>query len=96
MTNRHALKVVALAALMPLAACSDLLKVDSPGRIADDDLGTKDAIPGMVIGMKYDLSQAVDGTQEFLALAAIDLFHGGSYDWDGVRSDRRTGCRLEP
>jgi hypothetical protein len=84
MTNSNALKVVALAALMPLAACSDLLKVDSPGRIADDDLGTKDAIPGMVIGMKYDLSQAVDGTQEFLALAAIDLFHGGSYDWADI------------
>jgi len=82
--NRHALKVVALATLMPLAACSDLLDVESPGRIADDDLGTKDAIPGMVIGMKYDLSQAVDGTQEFLALAAVDLFHGGSYDWSDI------------
>ena len=73
MKKRHALKVVALAVLMPLAACSDLLDVESPGRIADDDLGTKDAISGMVVGMKYDLSQAVDGTQEFLALAAIDL-----------------------
>lgn len=84
MTNRHALKVVALAALLPLAACGDLLEVESPGRIADDDLGTKDAISGMVVGMKYDLSQAVDGTQEFLALAAVDLFHGGSYNWADV------------
>ena len=58
--------------------------MESPGRIADSDLGTKDAIPGMVIGMKYDLSQATDAMQEFLALAAVELWHGGSYDWGDV------------
>ena len=85
MLNRSKMfRIVALAALLPVAACSDLLKVESPGRIADSDLGTKDAIPGMVTGMKFDLSQAVDGTQEFLALAAVELFHGGSYDWADV------------
>jgi hypothetical protein len=85
MLNRsNVLRIVAVAALLPLAACSDLLNVESPGRIADSDLGTKDAIPGMIVGMKYDLSQAVDGTQEFLALAAVDIFHGGSYDWADI------------
>jgi hypothetical protein len=85
MLNRSKLfRIAALAALLPVAACSDLLKVESPGRIADTDLGTKDAIPGMVTGMKYDLSQAVDGTQEFLALAALELWHGGSYDWADI------------
>ncbi len=77
-------RVAALVVLLPAAACSDLLKVESPGRIADDDLGTVDAVPGMVAGMKYDLSQAVDGMSEFLALASVELFHGGSYSWADV------------
>jgi hypothetical protein len=38
----------------------------------------------MVIGMKYDLSQATDAQQEFLALAAVELWHGGSYDWADI------------
>ena len=64
MTNQaKMLRIVALAALLPLGACSDLLKVESPGRISDSDLGTKDAITGMVTGMQYDLSQAIDNTQ---------------------------------
>lgn len=84
MLTTNKLKAIAFLALLPMVACSDLLEVESPGRIADDDLGTADAIPGMIIGMKYDLSQAVDGTQEFLALAAVDLFHGGSYDWSEI------------
>ncbi|GMV04948.1 MAG: hypothetical protein AMXMBFR53_12280 [Gemmatimonadota bacterium] len=96
MTNRtKMLRIVALAALLPVAACSDLLQVESPGRIQDTDLGTKDAIPGMTVGMEFDLSQAVDGLQEFLALAAVDLYHGGSYNWldipRGVWTDEDIG-----
>jgi hypothetical protein len=78
------LKVAALVALLPAAGCGDLLKVESPGRIADDDLGTIDAIPGMVAGMKFDLSQAVDGMSEFLFLASVELYHGGSYSWADI------------
>ena len=81
MTIRMKVKVAAVALLLPLGGCGDLLNVESPGRIADSDLGTKDAIPGMVVGMQYDLSQAVDGMSEFLVLAAVDLYHGGSYGW---------------
>jgi hypothetical protein len=84
MLNRSKLRLAALVALLPMMGCSDLLKVESPGRIADTDLGTADAISGMIVGMKYDLSQAVDGLNEFLALAAVDLYHGGSYDWADV------------
>jgi hypothetical protein len=78
------LRVAALVVLLPATACSDLLKVESPGRIADSDLGTIDALPGMVAGMKFDLSQAVDGNLEFYAVASMDLFHGGSYDWADI------------
>ena len=78
------LRLAAAVVLLPLAACSDLLDVESPGRISDDDLNTKDAIAGMITGMKYNLSQAVDGNLEFFALASTELFHGGSYDWADV------------
>lgn len=67
-------------AVLALAGCGDLLDVESPGRIGDDDLLSADAIPGMIAGMKYDLSQAVDGGLELVSVATVELFHGGSYD----------------
>lgn len=79
-----AVRIATVAALMSVGACSDLLQVESPGRIADADLETRDAISGMITGIKYDLSQAIDTNNEFLALAAMELFHGGSYDWADV------------
>jgi len=84
LTKTNALRTAMFIALLPLGACSGLLDVESPGRIADSDLGNVDAIAGMVIGMKYDLSQAVDSHLEFLALASLELWHGGSYDWGDV------------
>jgi hypothetical protein len=84
LTKTKAFRIVALAALVGSGACHDLLKVESPGRISDSDLQTKDAISGMVTGMKYDLSQAVDNNLEILALASEELFHGGSYDWADI------------
>lgn len=77
-------RFVVLAALVGTGACGDVLSVESPGRISDDDLGTQDAIPGMVTGMKYDLSQAIDANLELLALASEEMFHGGSYDWADI------------
>jgi len=84
LTKTKAFRIAALAALLGTGACGDILKVESPGRISDDDLGSKDAVPGMVTGMKYDLSQAVDNNLEILALASEELYHGGSYDWADV------------
>jgi len=84
LNKTSAFRIAAFVALLPVGGCSGLLDVESPGRIADSDLATPDAIPGMVIGMKYDLSQATDGQQEFLALAAVELWHGGSYDWADI------------
>lgn len=84
LTKTKAFRVVALAALVGSGACNDLLQVESPGRISDDDLGNKDAIPGMVTGMKYDLSQAVDNNLEMFELASGELWHGGSYDWADI------------
>jgi starch-binding outer membrane protein, SusD/RagB family len=72
------------AAVMAVTACDGLLDVDSPGRIGDDDLESPDAIPGMVIGMQYDMSQAVDGGLELISMASMELFHGGSYGWNEI------------
>lgn len=69
------------AALLAFTACEGLLDVDSPGRIEDEDLGAADAIPGMVVGMQFDMSQAIDGGLELISMASMELFHGGSYGW---------------
>lgn len=71
-------------ATLPMIGCKGMLDVDSPGRIADDDLNTKDAIPGLVVGMSYDVAAAHRNSMEFSALAAGELWHGGSYNWGDV------------
>ncbi|MCA9738673.1 MAG: RagB/SusD family nutrient uptake outer membrane protein [Gemmatimonadota bacterium] len=73
----------ALALLAPAVACSDVLSLDveAPGRIADGDLNTRDAVPGIVAGMSYDLTQSIDGSLQNVLLASGELWHGGSYDF---------------
>ena len=71
-----------IAALLPvLGACGDIFEVESPGRIADKDLNDRDAIPGLVVGMSYDLAGAMNASVDLTALAAGELTHGGSYNW---------------
>ena len=79
-------RLVAVAALVPLAACSDVLtlNVEAPGRIADDDLNNQDAIPGIVNGMSYDLTGAVNSSFESIFLAGMEIGHGGSYDFGAI------------
>jgi hypothetical protein len=77
---------VALALLAPVAACSDVLSLDveSPGRIADDDLNNRDAQEGLVAGMSYDLSQAFDSQLQEVVMAGGELWHGGSYNFGTI------------
>ncbi|MCG6989479.1 MAG: RagB/SusD family nutrient uptake outer membrane protein, partial [Gemmatimonadetes bacterium] len=79
-------RLVALAVLVPLAACSDVLSlnVEAPGRIADTDLNNQDAIPGIVAGMSYDLTTSVNGSIEEILLAGGEIGHGGSYDFGAI------------
>lgn len=70
-----------LAALMPLAGCSGLFDVQSPGRIADTDLNTRDAIGGIVTGMSYDVARSLNNSEEAISLLSVELYHGGSYNW---------------
>src|SRR5689334_10559133 len=75
---------IAIIAAFPLAGCHGLLDVESPGRIADADLNTKDAIPGIVTGMSYDLARALNNSEEAISLLSVELYHGGSYNWGNV------------
>jgi starch-binding outer membrane protein, SusD/RagB family len=76
----------ALVALVPFAACSDILSLDveAPGRIADTDLNITNAMPGIAAGASYNLTSALDATTQQLSMAALDLGHGGSYDFGGI------------
>ena len=81
------LRTIALIGLfVPVAACSDVLSLDveAPGRIADDDLNTQDAMTGLVAGMSYDLTQAMDSYLEQVSMAGGDLWHGGSYNYGTI------------
>jgi hypothetical protein len=66
-----------------VSACGDIFSFDTeaPGRIADGDLNTPDAIPGIVAGMSYDLTQAIDGALQEVMLGGGEIWHGGSYDF---------------
>jgi hypothetical protein len=70
-----------MVGLMPLAACHGLFDVESPGRIKDADLNTKDALEGIVTGMSYDVARALNNSEEAIALLSVELWHGGSYNW---------------
>jgi hypothetical protein len=67
-------------------ACSDVLTLDveAPGRIADDDLNNAEAAAGLVAGMSYDLSEALDSELQEVILAGGELWHGGSYDFGTI------------
>jgi hypothetical protein len=67
-----------------LASCGDLLDVENPGSLADDDLNTPAAMPGLVTGMSFDLSRAIDNVLQNSNIMADDLYHGGSYGPQGL------------
>lgn len=73
-----------IAGALLLASCGDLLDVDNPGSIADDDLNTPVAMPGLVTGMSFDLSRSVDDLLQNSNIMADDLYHGGSYGPQGL------------
>ncbi len=73
-------RIGALSALIPFAACSDILNVEAPGRIADENLNALSAFPALVAGMSADLSDAYDASVLYThTIASGELFHSGSY-----------------
>jgi len=69
--------------LLALGACN-FFDVSNPGPIADEDLNNPSAMPGLVTGMSFDLSQAIDATAQNFAIMADELYHGGSYADQGL------------
>lgn len=65
-------------------ACNGFLEVKNPGPIADTDLDATTAVPGFVVGMSGDLSDALDEIVRIGGIASDDLNHGGSYGGEGL------------
>ena len=84
--TRKLYRLAVLAALVPFAACSDILSLDveAPGRIEDGDLNIPGAMAGIAAGAQYNLTDALDATVYSLSGASLDIGHGGSYDWGGI------------
>jgi hypothetical protein len=81
--NKLLATTLIVASATTVSACGDIFSFDTeaPGRIADGDLNTIDAIPGLVAGMSYDLTQAIDGYLQEMMLGGGEIWHGGSYDF---------------
>lgn len=84
--TRKLYRLAALAALVPFAACSDILSLDveAPGRIEDNDLNIALAMAGVAAGAQYNLTDAFDAVTFQAAMAAKDLGYGGSYGFDNI------------
>lgn len=75
-----------LVAVLPLTACDNIfdLEADSPGLVADDDLNSREALDGLVVGMSFNLTDAYDVTLQDVTMAGGNLWHGGSYDFGSL------------
>ena len=76
-------RALVATSLVALTACN-FFDVSNPGPIADEDLNQPSAMPGLVTGMAFDLSQAIDATAQNLSIMADELYHGGSYTEQGL------------
>lgn len=85
MNTRNALSSLALAVgLAATSACGDFLTVENPGSVLDDDLNKPEGMPGLVTGMSFDLSRALDEVLQNSSIMGDDLYHGGSYGPQGL------------
>ena len=80
------------AALRWLAACN-VLDVTNPGPIDDKDLNKAVGDAGLVTGMAFDLSRAMDAVTQETAIMADELYHGGSYAARGAVQPRHHALR---
>jgi starch-binding outer membrane protein, SusD/RagB family len=66
-----------------LISCN-FFDVSNPGPIADENLDSPAAMPGLVTGMSFDLSRAVNVAAQALPVIGDELYHGGSYTPEGL------------
>ncbi len=82
----RSIRLAVVLSMLTLPECSEVLSLDveAPGRIADEDLNTPEAIAALVVGMSYDLTGAVQGQLQEVLMAGGELWHGGSYDFGTI------------
>lgn len=76
--------VLGLGVALALSACGDYLEVTNPGPMADEELSTPTAVPGLVNGMSADLSYSLVRLTALSSIAGDDLRHSGSYTFEGL------------
>jgi len=80
--------LVLIAGVIAIPACNDFLRVENPGPSSDDALNTPAAMTGLVTGMSFDLSRALEGdgggVVQNSSIMGDDLYHGGSYGAQGL------------
>jgi hypothetical protein len=81
---RNHLRSLSLAVAVATQACSDFLTVKNPGSVRDEELNTVASMSGLVVGMSFDLSRAVDEVLQNSSIMGDDLYHGGSYGPQGL------------
>jgi hypothetical protein len=72
-----------MALVVEMPACK-LFDVSNPGALTDESLTTTNAMPGLVVGMSFDLSRSMDAVTQETSIMADELFHGGSYAAEGL------------
>jgi starch-binding outer membrane protein, SusD/RagB family len=82
--SRRLVAVAALAGVMALGGCKGLFTVKSAGRIADSDLNSSDALSGLVAGMSWAMSEAINNSIETISIFSGDIWHAGSYDFGDI------------
>jgi hypothetical protein len=75
---------IGLALALLGTGCGDFMTVTNPGPIQDKALNSRDAIPGLVGGMSYNLSMALGGSGTtaivlVTGLVSGEISHSGSY-----------------
>jgi hypothetical protein len=80
----HLTSLALAVGLVVASACHNFLSVDNPGSIRDEELNSPAAMPGLVTGMSFDLSRAVDEVLQNSSIMGDDLYHGGSYGPQGL------------
>lgn len=77
-SNRIVRRASTAVVLAALTGCS-FFDVSNPGPIADETLNGSTAMTGLVTGMAFDLSRAIDAVSPAAAIGSDDLYHAGSY-----------------
>jgi starch-binding outer membrane protein, SusD/RagB family len=84
MTLSKVVRNASVVGCVLLFSSCNFFDVENPGPIADDDLNAAGSMAGLVTGMSFDLSRAMDAVTQESAIMGDELYHGGSYAAEGL------------